>query len=238
MSGDDPSKVWNIADSFVVLCSIWGAAEFSRIPAWATASMNVLTALKNRIELSLAPAQRLSISCGDVEFLVQGSCMQGWGAWYVARTKSTREAWLRIWQRMPECVPYDIADDEQRIATIIHFALHFRRVRIDANGKISRATHRVILALQQGILEFLADGLDRYLHTVYLPARPRHKPPPARESPKEKQGGCWYAVGHLPQRSATSSEVCHSRPRSHVGHDAERAPVWSQPRSNCGCAEG
>ena len=222
MSGDDPSKVWNIADSFVVLCSIWGAAEFSRIPAWATASMNVLTALKNRIELSLAPAQRLSIACGDVEFLVQGSCMQGWGAWYAARTKSTREAWLRIWQRMPECVPYDIADDEQRIATIIHFALHFRRVRIDASGKISRATHRVILALQQGILEFLADGLDRYLHTVYLPARPRHKPPPARESPKKSKEGAGMQSGTCP--SAVQ------RVRRYVSVDPEA--LWDMMQSS------
>ena len=71
MNGDNPSKVWKIADSFAVLCSIWGAAEMSHIATWATASRIVLTALLNRIESSLAPAQRMSISVGvDVNFSV------------------------------------------------------------------------------------------------------------------------------------------------------------------------
>ena len=123
MNGDDLSKVWKIADSFAVLCSIWGAAEMSRIATWATASRTVLAALLNRIESSLAPAQRLSISVGvDVNFLVQGRYIQGWGAWYAARPNSTRDAWRRIWERMPECVPYDIAGDEQRTSIVIHFA--------------------------------------------------------------------------------------------------------------------
>ena len=189
LSGQDPGKVWNVADSFAVLCDIWGAAELSRVPAWAAGSLNVLVALQNRIDVSLAPAQRVSIpSEADTHFLVHGNRIQGWSAWYSGRPKKTREAWSRIWERMPECAPHAITDDVQRIATIIHFALQFRRVRIGANGKISRVTHRVMMALQHGLLEFLADRLDRYLHTVYLPLRPRPKPPPARVSPKKNKG--------------------------------------------------
>ena len=108
---------------------------------------------------------------------------------------------------MPERAPNVISNDVHRIVTIIHVALHFRRVRIGSNGKISSATQRVMKSLQCGLLTFLADGLDHYLRTVYLPLRPGPKPPPARVSPKKNKGlddpllgACTSAAQRKPKR--------------------------------------
>ena len=156
------------------------------------------------------PQRRREISVGpDIIFSVQGRYMRGWSVWYAARRREARDAWRRLWECMPECACYGIANDEQCTATVIHFALHLRKERIEANCKISRATTRVVLTLQQGILEFLADGLDRYLHTVYLPARPRHKPPPARISPKKSREVTTCSLSLAPAQR----HECGSTPR-------------------------
>ena len=235
LNGQDRSRVWNIADSFAVLSVLWHAAEISHTLAWVSACFDLLMALQGRIIRSLARPNGSCISAElhamervsvrmvndrEVHFPVREGQLEGWGAWYSSLSKSTRRAWSTYWSRMPECASFSISDDVQRVSTILHFAVFFRRVRIGVKGKISVATQRVLHALQRGLVEFLAHGLDYYLKHVYLSLRPGRKPPPARISPKKKKGDddqlhtCVSAV----ERTCVSAV---QRPRKYVVVDPE-----------------
>ena len=208
-------RVWNIADSFAVLASIWHTVEVTHIVTWATAGFDLLTALQTRIAQSVPHLQGICIrGVAEVRFRVREGQLDGWGAWYLGMSKPTQHAWSRLWGRMPECAQFAISADTQRISTIVHFVLYFRKARSDARCKISRKTQEVLNALRCGLLEYLSQGLDLYLKDVYLPLRPQQKPPLARISPKKNK-----VQEELVPSSTYTSVV--QQPRKYVQVDPE-----------------
>ena len=63
------------------------------------------------------------------------------------------------------------------------------------------------------MLDYLSQGLDLYLKSVYLPLRPQQKPPPARVSPKKR--------GVQDELSSTCTSAVQRQPRSYVQVDPE-----------------
>ena len=186
---------------------------------WRSVCCNLLDALQRRMEQPLAPAH------GNVEVLhaealttlvVNRSRLSGWGTWFLGRPKRTQEFFRYLWEGMPECSHTSIEHDDQAILTIMHFALGFQRQRREHNRKVSPKSWAVVLALQRGLLVYLAAGLDAYLLQVYLPVRPTPKPAPSYRSPKKR------AVVENPLLQRRDDE---QPPRQYVRVDAETA--WS-----------
>ena len=152
-----------------VLAAIWHTVEVTHIAAWATVGFDLLKALQIRVAQTIPQLQVICVR-GETEarFQVREGQISGWHAWYVGMSKSTKGAWSRLWERMPGCAPFAISDDVQRISTVVHFALYFRKARTEARGKVSIQTRRTLSALQHALLDYLSQGLYLYIEEGVL----------------------------------------------------------------------
>ena len=141
-----------------------------------------------RMEQPLAPAQ------GNVQVLHEGilttllvnkNRLGELGEWFLGRPKKTQDFFRYLWSKMPECPQTAVEDDDQAVLAIIHFALGFQRHRRLIQAKVAPKSWAVVLALQKGLLGYLAAGLDTYLLHAHMPARPTPNPPPRFGRPKK-----------------------------------------------------
>ena len=186
---DSLSSLVNVCSFRAMLVYLWvQISGTSRSENFAAACMARLLAICYRLGSSLASAQDLVFSCGDVTHcltLVDHSALRysGWCTvvGYLQRNCSTM--WALLLQR--RAIVNDMCAAEHPLSEIITFACLYGRPQHHQKKARHEQTKAILDAFRDAVISMLARYMTLYLTSVFLPQRRVVRPAPALVSPKK-----------------------------------------------------